>query len=154
MRRIDTYTKRLSKKEIINNSISEIDEQNEELREKLKTLVQTREQLARRKHTNLTQRNQKSDDISLYSQYANALRQKQIDVEQNLENNKIRKKDIEKERFQITKLEEAVNEKQKKVNEVEVDLAKYKVLMSNAVDNLNTSQANLEDTITTIEAKV
>lgn len=154
MRRIDTYTKRLSKKEIINNSISEIDEQNEELREKLKTLIQTKEQLARRKHVNLTHRNKKSEEFSVYEQYANALRQKQIDIEQSLDNNKQRKKDIEKQKFDIVKLEEAVNEKQKKVNEVEVDLAKYKVLMSNAVDNLNTSQATLEDAITTIEAKV
>lgn len=154
MRRIDTYTKRLSKKEIINNSISEIDEQNEELREKLKTLIQTKEQLARRKHVNLTHRNKKSEEFSVYEQYANALRQKQIDIEQSLDNNKQRKKDIEKQKFDIVKLEEAVNEKQKKVNEVEVDLAKYKILMSNAVDNLNTSQATLEDAITTIEAKV
>lgn len=154
MRRSDTYTKRLSKKEAMQLSISELSEQNDELSENLRTLVQTKEQLARRKHMNLIRRNEKPDDISLYDQYNNALRHKQIEIEQNQDTIKLRHKEIEKKRYEVDKLEQLVNEKQKTVNKIEIDLEKYKVLMSNAVDNLNTSQETLENTITYLETKV
>ena len=103
---------------------------------------------------NLIRRNEKPDDISLYDQYNNALRHKQIEIEQNQETIKLRHKEIEKKRYEVDKLEQLVNEKQKTVSKIEIDLEKYKVLMSNAVDNLNTSQETLENTITYLETKV
>ncbi|OHT17305.1 hypothetical protein TRFO_12441 [Tritrichomonas foetus] len=151
MRRVDTYTKRITKKDGMLLSISEMNEKNEELTEKLKTLIQSKDQMKRRKHLNLTRKEEYPDDGPSYDTISAQLKEKQIQLDQRKEILEDRSKELEHRKIEVDSIEKTVNEKQRKVLLIEAEVAKYKDVMSNAVDDLNNNQVSLDNTISTLE---
>ena len=149
MRRIDKYTKRLTKKEAMQLEINEMNEKNDELQERLKTLLQTKEILNRRKFLTATRHGELLEEGSSIDTINRFIKKKKNDIEEKKQELQERNRDLEDQKVRVDKLDEAVRVRTRRVQALEAEVAKYQEIMRNAVDNLNDDQMSLDSSIVT-----
>lgn len=150
MKRIDTYTRRLNKKEGIDLNINEMTEKVDDLKQQLATYTQQVEQLKRRKKASLSfkaQNNEITQNLQSFNEALESKKQK-LDIQQGLIEDR---KDALKDRtHEVNQIEKEVDETQRRTSELESEVDNLQTKINQVVAQMNEETEKLDTILASI----